>query len=71
MKLLDQRCHALRVIRRSRKTEKSYVDWVKQYFRFHGVRHPDEMGEAEIEQFLTHTAVHRHVAAHTRLVDLM
>ena len=65
MKLLEQFRHALRVKHRSWNTEKSYVDWVKQYIRFHGVRHPNEMGEAEIEQFLTHLAVHRHVAADT------
>ena len=63
MKLLDQLRHALRVKHRSWNTEKSYVDWVRQYIRFHGVRHPNEMGEAEMEQFLTHLAVHRHVAA--------
>ncbi len=66
MKLLEQFRHALRVKHRSWNTEKSYVDWVKQYIRFHGVRHPNEMGEAEIEQFLTHLAVHRHVAADTQ-----
>jgi len=32
---------------------------------FHGKRHPDAMGKAEVERFLTHLAVERSVAAST------
>ena len=47
-------------------TENSYVDWCEQFIRFHGLRHPADMGSHEIEQFLTHLAVERRVAASTQ-----
>ena len=37
--------------------EKSYVQWIKRYVAFHHKRHPREMGQTEIEAFLTHLAV--------------
>jgi len=50
----------------SYRTEKAYVYWAERYIRFHGIRHPNLMGTAEIEQFLTHLAVEGHVAASTQ-----
>ncbi|NJK52425.1 MAG: integron integrase [Leptolyngbyaceae cyanobacterium SU_3_3] len=48
------------------RTETSYVDWIERYIRFHGMRHPKDMGAAEIEAFLTHLAVQQRVAASTQ-----
>ncbi len=31
-------------------TEKAYVDWLKQYIRFHGTKHPEEMGAIEVDE---------------------
>jgi integron integrase len=42
------------------------VEWAERYIRFHQLRHPRDMGAAEIEQFLTHLAVRRHVSASTQ-----
>lgn len=50
----------------SRQTEKSYVQWIKRYIAFYHKRHPREMGQAEIEAFLTHLAVEGNVAASTQ-----
>jgi len=50
----------------SPRTEEAYVSWVRRFVRFHGLRHPREMGEAEVARFLTHLAVKRQVAASTR-----
>ena len=36
------------------------------YILFHGKRHPAEMGEAEINAFLTHLAVEKRVSARLR-----
>ena len=48
-------------------TEKAYVSWAPPCFiRFHRLRHPGEMGEAEVRAFLTWLAVERHVAAATQ-----
>jgi integron integrase len=46
----------IRVKQYSYKTEKAYLDWAKRFIRFHKLRHPREMGKAEIEAFLTHLA---------------
>ena len=54
------------VIRRkhySLRTEQIYVHWVKHYIRHHQLRHPAEMNESHVVQFLTHLAVDRQVSA--------
>ncbi|PYI47522.1 MAG: integron integrase [Verrucomicrobia bacterium] len=56
----------LRVKHYSIRTEQAYVDWIRRYILFHGKRHPNEMGERQITQFLTHLAVDKHVAASTQ-----
>ena len=65
-RLLDQVQDKLRLKHYSIRTEKSYVDWIKRFILFHHKRHPSEMGKPEIEGFLTHLAVDRHVAASTQ-----
>ncbi|MGE5790136.1 MAG: integron integrase [Syntrophaceae bacterium] len=50
----------------SGRTEGAYSDWVTEYLRFHGFRDPREMGKDEVEQFLSHLAVERDVAASTQ-----
>lgn len=42
------------------------MDWARRYILFHGKRHPQEMGAAEMESFLTHLAVQRQVSASTQ-----
>lgn len=54
----------------SLRTEKSYLFWIKQFILFHQKRHPTEMGNSEIKQFLTWLAVKRHVAVNTQKVAL-
>ena len=65
-KLLDQVRDRIRVKHYSRRTEEAYVDWIRRYILFHHKRHPNEMGIAEIEAFLTHLAVQKNVAASTQ-----
>ena len=48
------------------RTEEAYVYWARQFIIFHQKRHPIEMGEAEVAQFLEHLAVNRRVAASTQ-----
>ncbi|HEY7312355.1 MAG TPA: integron integrase [Gemmataceae bacterium] len=70
MKLLEQVRQALRVKRYSYRTEQCYLRWIEQFIRFHktdeGFRHPALLGAAEVEGFLTHLAVERHVSASTQ-----
>ena len=56
----------LRTRHYSIRTETAYVDWARRFILFHGKRHPQEMGGAEVEAFLTHLAVNRHVSASTQ-----
>jgi len=65
-KLLDRVRTALRARHYSIRTEQAYVGWIRRYIFFHDVRHPDEMGEKEINAFLSHLAVHGKVSASTQ-----
>src|SRR5262245_24540330 len=65
-KLLDRVRDAIRTRHYSRRTEDAYVHWIVRFIRFHQVRHPGEMGAAEINAFLTHLAVDGHVSASTQ-----
>ena len=65
-RLIDQVIEALRSRHYSRRTEQAYVLWVKRFIRFHRMRHPKDMGEAEINVFLTHLAVDAKVSASTQ-----
>jgi integron integrase len=48
------------------RTEQAYLQWLQRYVDFHGGRHPRELNAGEVEQFLTHLAVHRKVSAATQ-----
>ena len=65
-KLLDRVRWHLRVKHYSIRTEQAYVDWIRRYILFHRKRHPNDMSEREITEFLTHLAVEKHVAASTQ-----
>jgi integron integrase len=65
-KLLDQLRTFMRARRYSLRTEEAYLDWIRRFILFHGKRHPCELGEQEITQFLTDLAAHRRVAASTQ-----
>jgi integron integrase len=49
----------------SLRTEQAYVQWVRAFIRFHGLRHPRDLGVAEVEAFLVHLVAHGDVAAST------
>ena len=65
-KLLDRVSEAIRARHYSLRTEEAYVGWVRRFILFHHKRHPAEMGEPEINQFLTYLAVSRDVSASTQ-----
>ncbi len=65
-KLLDRVRERIRVKHYARSTEKTYLYWIRWYIHFHGLRHPQDMGAAEVEVFLSHLATQRDVAASTQ-----
>jgi site-specific recombinase XerD len=64
-RLLDQMRERLRYMHYALSTEKTYLYWVRWYIRFHGLRHPREMGRPEVEAFLTMLANERKAAPST------
>jgi len=63
---LQQVREAIRTKHYSISTERAYLDWTRRFILFHGKRHPLQMGETEIGEFLTYLAVQRNVAASTQ-----
>jgi integron integrase len=64
-RLLDQLRERIRYRHYSLRTEQTYVYWVRAFVRHHGLRHPREMGAAEVEAFLRHLANARSVSPST------
>jgi site-specific recombinase XerD len=50
----------------ARRTVATYEQWLRRFLRFHQLRHPREMGGAEVNAFLTHLAVEGQVSASTQ-----
>ena len=65
-KLLDRVRDAIRLRHYAYSTEKTYVYWLKRFVLYHNERHPLEMGEKEISEFLTYLAAEGNVAASTQ-----
>ncbi len=65
-KLLDQVRDVMRLKHYSLRTERTYCDWIARFIRFHQMRHPGEMREAEMSEFLTHLARSENVSASTQ-----
>lgn len=64
--LLDQVRQRLRVKHYSMRTEQAYVGWIRRFILANGKRHPRDMGEREVEAFLTLLATKGNVAAGTQ-----
>ena len=65
-KLLDRVRDRIRLKQYSHKTEGAYLNWIKRYILFHKKKHPNDMGAAELEKYLTYLATERKVAASTQ-----
>ena len=71
MKLLDRVREAIRLRHYSRRTERTYLQWIKRFIRFHVTddgqwRHPKDMGAEEINAFLSFLAQERRVSSSTQ-----
>ena len=65
-KLLDQVRDVMRLKHYSLRTERTYCDWITRFIRFHKMRHPSDMREPEMSEFLTHLARTENVSAATQ-----
>lgn len=64
-RLLGQVRERIRYLHYSFSTEKLYVYWVRFFIRWHGLKHPRDMGAQEVENFLTMLATERRVSPST------
>ncbi|MBB3825077.1 integrase [Xanthomonas arboricola] len=65
LRLLDQVRERLRVRHYSLRTEQAYISWIRRFILASGKRHPAQMGQAEVEAFLTRLATDGRVSAGT------
>lgn len=67
LRLMDQVRQVLRYHHYAYRTERAYCDWIVRYINFHGSKiHPQGMGKAEVEAFLSHLATQGKVSASTQ-----
>jgi hypothetical protein len=64
-RLLDQLRRCIRDKHYTLSTERTYVYWARWYIRFHGLRHPANMGPNEIRSFLPYLNNDRQIAGST------
>lgn len=64
-RLLDRLRSEIRLLHYSLRTEESYVHWVRSFIRFHERRHPGELDDAAVRDFLAWLANERGVAPAT------
>ena len=69
-KLLDQVSSVARMRHLSLSTERAYVSWIRRFILFHNKKHPKEMAENEIRQFISDLAVNARISASTQTVPL-
>ncbi len=66
--LLSEAREHMRKRHLSLKTELAYISTMRRFMEFDGRRHPSKLGAPEISAYLSHLAVHDHVAASTQYV---
>jgi len=64
-RLLDQVRERVRYLHYSLRTEQAYAHWVRAFVRFPRMRHPREMGQPEVEAFLSWLVAERQVTVST------
>lgn len=52
------------------RTEKTYCTWILDFIRFHKRKHPEQLGAAEVNAWLSNLANNRHVAINTQKTAL-
>ena len=61
-RLLDRVRATLRTRHYSPRTEKAYVQWIRRFIVFHGMRHPEEMETSHVVHFLSDLATRHRVS---------
>lgn len=69
-RLLDKVRHLIRSKNLAYSTERTYITWITKFIRFHHKKHPETLGEREIEGFLNYLSVKRNCSVSTQRVAL-
>ena len=64
--LIEKARIEIRKRRYSARTEEAYLAWIDRFARFHMHHHPEELGRADVERFLSALALEGNVAAATQ-----
>lgn len=70
VKFIDRLRAFIRARNLAYKTEKTYIQWVIRFIHFHDKRHPETMGEIEVQNFLNYLVVQQNVAVNTQKTAL-
>ena len=66
LRLLDRLRVTIQRFGYSHRTEDAYTSWCARFIRFHGYRHPGELGADDIVEFLSSLATERRVSPKTQ-----
>lgn len=63
LQLVAEACEARQF---SKRTYEAYSGWIRQYVKYHGMRHPSELTSDDVVSFLSHLAIDRKVSPSTQ-----
>ena len=66
MAVADEMVRMIRLRHLSRRTEKTYMGWIRSYYRFLKGKSPQQLNQTDLKDYLTHLAADRKVAASTQ-----
>ena len=69
-RFIDQVRRTMRERQLAYTTEKTYLRWIRGFIRFHKYRHPEDMGAAEVDAYLSWLAADRQFAPATQAIVL-
>src|SRR5437660_7674862 len=69
-KFMEQVRTFMRTRRYSLRTEQAYLDWIRRFILFHGKRHPRELNEKHVSEFLSSLARNGRVAGGRRTLNV-
>lgn len=64
--LIGQLRRTIRLRHYSRRTEETYVSWVRRFVKFHGMQHPRNLEPSHVRAFLSHLAEQGKVSSSTQ-----
>ena len=62
--------HKMRVMRYAKRTIETYLHWIKAFILFNGKQHPKDLGDEQVERFLSHMVNQRDVSQSTQRLAL-